>query len=63
MRLWIAPPRRPAVLQAVDLDRWSPAADACRQWLHELLAADDEDEMRGARGVRTELTAAGGGGD
>jgi hypothetical protein len=34
------PQRRPAVLQAVDLDRWIPAADACRQWLHELLTAE-----------------------
>jgi hypothetical protein len=32
--------RRPAVLQAVDLARWIPAAEPSRQWLHELLNAE-----------------------
>jgi hypothetical protein len=35
-----APARRPAVLHAVDLACWVPAADVCRQWLHELLNAE-----------------------
>jgi hypothetical protein len=35
-----APARRPAVLQGVDLGRWLPTADVCRQWMQELLAAE-----------------------
>jgi hypothetical protein len=35
-----APARRPAVLRDVDLGRWVPAPDVCRQWLHDLLTAE-----------------------
>jgi hypothetical protein len=35
-----APERRPAVLRGVDLGRWVPAPEVCRQWLQDLLAAE-----------------------
>jgi hypothetical protein len=35
-----APARRPAVLRAVDLGRWIPSPEVCRQWLQELLTAE-----------------------
>jgi hypothetical protein len=35
-----APERRPAVLRGVDLGRWVPAPEDCRQWLLELLNAE-----------------------
>jgi hypothetical protein len=35
-----APERRPAVLRGVDLGRWVPAPEVCRQWLQELLTAE-----------------------
>jgi hypothetical protein len=35
-----APDRRPAVLRGVDLGRWLPTAEVCRQWIQELLQAE-----------------------
>jgi hypothetical protein len=40
LALLSAPERRPAVLRGVDLDRWVPAPEVCRQWLIELLNAE-----------------------
>jgi hypothetical protein len=34
------PERRPAVLRGVDLGRWLPTAEVCRQWMQELMAAE-----------------------
>jgi hypothetical protein len=40
LALLSVPERRPAVLRGVDLARWVPAPEACRQWLEELLSAE-----------------------